>query len=49
MTSKLTAVSPSIDEELLVKEVMTFLDEKTREMFSLRKMGYSWKGNAPLP
>ena len=36
------AVSPSIEEELLVKEVMTFLDEKTREMFSLRKTGYSW-------
>ena len=37
-----TAVPPSIEEELLVKEVTTFLDEKTREMFSLRKTGYSW-------
>ena len=41
-----TAVSPSIEEELLVKEVMTFLDEKTREMFSLRKTGYSWRDAA---
>ena len=35
--------SPSIEQELLVKEVMTFLDEKPREMFSLRKAGYSWR------
>ena len=41
-----TAVPPSIEEELLVKEVMTFLDEKTREMFSLRKTGYSWRDAA---
>ena len=41
-----TAVSPSIEEELLVKEVTTFLDEKTREMFSLRKTGYSWRDAA---
>jgi DNA-directed RNA polymerase specialized sigma24 family protein len=37
------AVPPSIEQELLVKEVMTFLDEKPREMFSLRKAGYSWR------
>jgi hypothetical protein len=41
-----TAVSPTIEEELLVKEVTTFLDEKTREMFSLRKTGYSWRDAA---
>ena len=33
----------SIEQELLVKEVMTFFDEKPREMFSLRKAGYSWR------
>ena len=37
------AVLHSIEQELLVKEVMTFLDEKPREMFSLRKAGYSWR------
>ena len=37
------AVSPSIEEELLVKEVMTFLGERPEEMFSLRKTGYSWR------
>jgi DNA-directed RNA polymerase specialized sigma24 family protein len=33
---------PSIEQELLVKEVMTFLDEKPRQMFALRYTGYSW-------
>ena len=37
------AVLHSIEQELLVKEVMTFLDEIPREMFSLRKAGYSWR------
>jgi len=37
------AVVPSIEQELLVKEVMTFLDDTPREMFSLRKAGYSWR------
>jgi len=40
--------SPSIEKELLVKEVMTFLDEKPREMLSLRKTGYSWREVAGL-
>ena len=42
------AVPPSIEQELLVKEVMTFLDEKPREMFSLRKAGYSWRDVAGI-
>ena len=42
------SLPPSIEEELLVKEVMTFLDEKPREMFSLRHYGYSWGEVASL-
>jgi DNA-directed RNA polymerase specialized sigma24 family protein len=42
------SLSPSIEKELLVKEVMTFLDEKPREMFSLRHYGYSWREVAGL-
>jgi len=41
--NRASAVHTSIERELLVKEVMTFLDEKPREMFSLRKAGYSWR------
>ena len=37
------AAPPSIEQELLVKEVMTFLDERPREIFSLRHTGYSWR------
>ena len=35
-------VSPSIERELLIKEVMTFLDENPRQMSSLRRYGCSW-------
>ena len=46
--SRLRTVSPSVEEELLVKEVMTFLDDQPREMFALRKTGYSWKDVASI-
>jgi len=42
------SLSPSIEKELLVKEVMTFFHEKPREMFSLRDYGYSWRKVAGL-
>ena len=42
------AVPPSTEEELLIKELMTFLDERPREMFSLRKTGYSWRDVAGI-
>jgi len=44
-----TKVAPShIEQELLVKEVMTFLDERPREIFSLRNAGYSWRDIAGI-
>jgi len=42
------AAPPSIEQELLVKEVMTFLDERPREIFSLRHTGYSWRDVAGI-
>jgi DNA-directed RNA polymerase specialized sigma24 family protein len=42
------SLSPSIEKELLVKEVMTFFHERPREMFSLRDYGYSWREVAGL-
>ena len=41
-------VSPTIEDELLVDELMTFMDEDTRRMFTLRKLGYSWKAIARI-
>jgi DNA-directed RNA polymerase specialized sigma24 family protein len=38
-----SAVSPFIEDELLIKELMGYMDERTKRMFSLRMMGYSWK------
>lgn len=42
------AAPPSIEQELLVKEVMTFLDERPREIFSLKHAGYSWRDVAGI-
>ena len=42
------AAPPSIEQELLVKEVMTFLDERPREIYSLRHTGYSWRDVAGI-
>ncbi len=38
-----SAVSPLIEDNLLIKELMGYMDERTKRMFSLRMMGYSWK------
>ena len=38
-----SAVPPFIEDELLIKELMGYMDERTKRMFSLRMMGYSWK------
>jgi len=35
--------SPLIEDELLIKELMGYMNERTRRMFSLRMSGYSWK------
>jgi RNA polymerase sigma factor (sigma-70 family) len=35
-------VSPFIEDKLLIEELMDYMDERTRHMFSLRMMGYSW-------
>jgi DNA-directed RNA polymerase specialized sigma24 family protein len=33
---------PLLDYDLLIEELMGHMDERTRRMFSLRHMGYSW-------
>jgi DNA-directed RNA polymerase specialized sigma24 family protein len=40
--------SPFIDDDLLIEELMGFMDERTRRMFSLRHMGYSWNEIAQI-
>jgi DNA-directed RNA polymerase specialized sigma24 family protein len=35
--------SPLVEDELLIKELMGYMNERTRRMFSLRMSGYSWK------
>ena len=35
-------VLPSVEQELLIKEVMSFLDDQPRRMLSLRITGHSW-------
>jgi len=38
--------SPFIEDDLLIEELMGYMDERTRRMFSLRHMGYSWSETA---
>jgi len=40
--------SPSIEAELLIEELMGYMDERTRRMLSLRMMGYSWNEIAQI-
>jgi DNA-directed RNA polymerase specialized sigma24 family protein len=40
--------SPFIEDDLLIEELMGYMDERTRRMFSLRHMGYSWNEIAPI-
>jgi hypothetical protein len=42
------AAPPSIEQEILVKELMTYLDEKPRAMYVLRYTGHSWTEIASL-
>jgi hypothetical protein len=37
-----------VDNNLLIKELMGYMDERTRRMYSLRHMGYSWNEIAPV-
>jgi hypothetical protein len=37
-----------VDNNLLIEELMGYMDERTRRMYSLRHMGYSWKEIAPV-
>ena len=37
-----------IDNDLLIEELMGYMDERTRRMYSLRHMGYSWNEIAPV-
>jgi hypothetical protein len=41
-----TPASPFIEGNLLIEELMGYMDERTRRMFSLRHMGYSWSDTA---
>ena len=34
--------SPLIEDDLLIEELMGYMDKRTRRMLSLRMMGYSW-------
>jgi DNA-directed RNA polymerase specialized sigma24 family protein len=43
-----SAVSPSIDDVLLIEELMGYMDERTRRMLTLRIMGYSWNEIAQI-
>jgi hypothetical protein len=43
-----SAVSPFVENELLIKELMGYMDERTKHMFTLRMMGYSWNEIARL-
>ena len=36
------------NNNLLIKELMGYMDERTRRMYSLRHMGYSWNEIAPV-
>ena len=37
-----------VDNNLLIEELMGYMDERTRRMYSLRHMGYSWNEIAPV-
>ena len=37
-----------VDNNLLINELMGYMDERTRRMYSLRHMGYSWNEIAPV-
>jgi DNA-directed RNA polymerase specialized sigma24 family protein len=37
-----STVLPFIEDAILIKELMGYMDERTRHMFSLRMIGYSW-------
>ena len=37
-----------VDNDLLIEELMGYMDERTRRMFSLRHMGYSWNEIAQI-
>jgi DNA-directed RNA polymerase specialized sigma24 family protein len=37
-----STVLPFIEDAILIKELMGYMDERTRHMFSLRTIGYSW-------
>ncbi len=42
------ADSPSIEDKLLVEELMGYMDKRTKRMLTLRIMGYSWKEIAQI-
>ena len=39
---RIPPASPFIEDDLLIKELMGYMDKRTRRMFSLRMMGCSW-------
>jgi len=39
---RMPPASPFIEDDLLIKELMGYMDKRTRRMFSLRMMGCSW-------
>jgi DNA-directed RNA polymerase specialized sigma24 family protein len=43
-----TPASRFIEDDLLIEELMGYMDERTRRMFSLRHMGYSWNETARI-